>query len=665
MDILKNELNGEAIAFFRIDCTSYQILETLNYLMYNFKNSNINHKRFKSGKINYLKKIDLNYKLLNELPSFFDILSGKLVKNKSIITITKKNFFEQANQYPKCTRVVIIIYININIEYISQFQYIFLLLNYLKNKGVKINIIIIPYHIGINTSEYFRIRIALKVAYYNDFTFLKNTFWFFDPNTSKCIRVYSNRPEFIDEDVDVGSIFPILSINKEQYNSLCQICKLGNNISNTNDNYERMLLKWCEIESNKFKREVDEEFKEKIITYTRRDNYLNTILFLYTCYAMMNEENYTSKNKKYEIKVNVLNDAKLTYIHEICTDFSQGILQLLENIIIHVIEENNNNGCGTLSLRLYREINKQYKMYIYINDLQFVSFNNLVKKFIDNNPRFSNTGNLNLSHFYDGSNNELEDYLNNTDQIAMHYGLQIFNCVVNEHHGRLYVSTGEKVYDNQNNTATSMGYCGTAYEIEFNIDSMKQQPINYSDLAFPINDIYINGFKETKSYIFVEYINDNIKLQINNHINSIISGQNKEEKIYMLKNELLKNCNNSACLIIDLLKITDIRIYEIIAKSLFLYLNHSNTVNNIAIVNLYSKYDVVKLFRQFALFFNRKGKSPFEECKKIFIIDKDGKLDVLIYGKELKDISKLSLYERIYGGIDSQMEKIINEITNR
>lgn len=58
-------------------------------------------------------------------------------------------------------------------------------------------------------------------------------------------------------------------------------------------------------------------------------------------------------------------------LHETCMSFTQGVFQLAENVVIHVLGEDGQNGCGILIVR-FHQIEDAKKIYL-VDDKQFYS----------------------------------------------------------------------------------------------------------------------------------------------------------------------------------------------------------------------------------------------------------------------------------------------------
>ena len=109
--------------------------------------------------------------------------------------------------------------------------------------------------------------------------------------------------------------------------------------------------------------------------------------------------------------------------------------------------------------------------------------------------------------------------------------------------------------------------------------------------------------------------------------------------------------------------------FEVIVKAVFMLMcpvqEVKNKINNIAFVNIPYKYDVIKLFRQFALFYNRYGENMQMKQKSVYLIDREATLDLLLYGKDLDSIKKNLAYGKIYGGYSDDAMAIINTLISK
>ena len=267
----------------------------------------------------------------------------------------------------------------------------------------------------------------------------------------------------------------------------------------------------------------------------------------------------------------------------------------------------------------------------------------------------------------------LEDYLTAKKNIAFHYGLQILNSIIRQKDGYLYVCSGNDEKDqyeqcNEFYKKADKMTCsfGTSYVIYLPIK--ERENISYIDVPFVL------GTEETEEYISKFYKYDRVNLS---RINPI---SDKEIFILVLFNSILEqftvgdeecckyigvvDCNTLIESIHEDNKCTETLVYEIIAKSLFLYLaSEYSVIENIAIVNLDRPYDVIKVFRQFALFFGRTGENRvIRGGKSVFLVDKNGEADILFYGNSISSIKANLASGKLYGGSNQLITDILETL---
>ena len=471
--------------------------------------------------------------------------------------------------------------------------------------------------------------------------------------------------------------------------------------------------------TNSIKKSFWKTALEKIITYNLKkmategelinkllesDSYLEKVLFLHTIRYIIAED------KEY------LTEEHIRQIHEICNDFTQGIMQLIENALFYVTEANIGNANFAIRIRnktkqgekisekyLDKEVlnklkddkeefgtlsNTKYWIELYVTDLVYEpqNFQGIVNKFLFNmknrdseNINYYNKliDNLSLKNFFENAGEvNLSEYYKRQENIVHHYGLPILNNLIKACNGFLYVRSGEgekNTYSNNYYLNKSQLYRftdfpwhnGTAYIIYLPIKLEKK--IDYTDSLISINNDTI--YKENKriNKINIEY---NWSLSIEGNT----LAEMKEKLIKQLKNNIRESVLNYVCkkninvnmLVIDCQEwfsriATDIKFtfdpYEILAKAIFLYLVEGD-INYIALINVINEYDVIKVFRQFALFYDRQGENEKMKDKSIFIIDKNAEADIILKGNisEIKNNMQLS---QIYGGIAENFMKVI------
>ena len=102
--------------------------------------------------------------------------------------------------------------------------------------------------------------------------------------------------------------------------------------------------------------------------------------------------------------------------------------------------------------------------------------------------------------------------------------------------------------------------------------------------------------------------------------------------------------------------------YELLAKSLFMLLVQERfIVKHIALINVENGNSAVKIFRQFALFYNREGGSETLKNKSVFIVDKQAEIDLLLTDKIENIVNNLKRYQ-IDGSMNQRAIEIIKHL---
>lgn len=656
------------------------------------------------------------------------------INSRFIYTINRDEFIKS-----KKRRYVFEIVVD-EMSDISSMHYFLLLLKYLEYKNENYNVLISSTrtdsnrYSAIESGDYFRISHLL-------YFYAKNSS--IDKTFSR-IKVYCNIPAKSDNSLikkasnirwcrlasnyenqpQVGRIVPIIPITSESFEALITDYRLSFNEKNAKNDWCLKVYGLCDDYIQRIISLDDSILSEDLLELLNSDNCLEALIFLSTLYyIILQDKEYFSRTS---------NLMSISNIHEACADYSQGIIQLAENIINHVIDGTNGTGSGILSVRFrtksdakkiyikneneFSDVN--YFMEIYITDFQFEKFEGILDKFhstvkkriltnIDNydelliNSKFyfsqktdiemfemlRNSVNSDLireittyveelkkkklSHtvklsdlFLNETNKPLRDYLSSSENIAFHYGLQILNSVISVADGYLYVKSGigiSNTFSNYNNEEqyvdmSSLEYdYGTLYLIYIPI--RLKQNINFLDSVAATHSTVENkcdyvSFKDSIKIIDPkkEIACKKLCATINNNFN-VKNNLEPMLKIGIIDCEKVFNAS----------ELSRTYIYEILAKALFLYMvQEDSKIDNVALINVEDKYDVIKIFRQFALFFDRYGKNLLmKKEKNVFIIDTNADADILLCGNTLKSISKSLCLSQLYGGSDEKAMEII------
>lgn len=517
-------------------------------------------------------------------------------------------------------------------------------------------------------------------------------------------------PNKYSSEVHFGRIIPQIPITHRSYHALASLYN-----SDSNNEWCVLLRSLCEGYYDKLSG-VFKENRSAIRNYMDSDSYFETALFLaLCCYINEDPQSATGMDKQ-----------DVDSLHETCMDFAQGILQLIDNVVTHVLGDNETNGCGILTVR-FRRVDDAQRLYLtnplqfqgtdhfmelYLTDLQYGDFMGIVDKFKDNvrnrramyetdperrmvhakfylsqnldqaetlidreePPRLRNDlrkyikttdcSDVSLADFFgEGNCKPFLDYISAAENIAFHYGLPILNSVVLLQNGYLHVQSGDGDHNIFDNVQENSPYRkvkdlvwdhGTAFMVYMPLKSRK--PIGEVDSLVPMkndtDDLYrhhtfiLNSLSGsgTKKEVMALDLKDQIKMVFDGNVSS-------EIQIGVI------DCSH----LVRILNVPRLDAYEVIVKALFLYLaDEGASIDHLALINIDQAYDVIKLFRLFALFFDRAGRNKLLSTdKSLFLVDCDGKVDILFYGSNLKSIRDSLSFSRLYGGTAEDAVKII------
>lgn len=526
---------------------------------------------------------------------------------------------------------------------------------------------------------------------------------------------YVDQPTF-------GRIIPQIPITRHSFRALATSFR-----SQVSDEWTKLLHNLCDGYYKKLA-EVFSESLTVIDQYMDSDSCIEVLLFLGLCCYICEVPSNMSNIKKQDIDS----------LHETCMSFTQGILQLAENVVIHVLGEDEQSGCGILTVRFRRiedakllylvENNRfptvRYFMELYLTDLQYDGCLGIVEKFKKNvsdrreqcegNPerrkvhsKFylsqsldyaeelidaeephsiqkeltqyvadkrkearedSSRIQLCLADFLgEGKCTPFTDYISDPENIAFHYGLPILNSIISSLDGYFYVQSGggdRNVFDNTfiespyKKVTDFIWNYGTAYVIYIPLRLHKH--IGELDYLVPLQ------------HDTCEFYQSRMLPPPTFHVSA---GEKKESMVFKLQGYIKRSFDEDLAAgswigvipcdeVVSALRLERLEAYEVIVKSIFLYLvDGSAAIDNLALTNIACPYDVIKIFRLFALFFNRVGRNTLLARKKsFFLVDYDGIIDILFYGNDLKSILDNLSIGRLYGGTTEDAVKIIRHL---
>lgn len=473
---------------------------------------------------------------------------------------------------------------------------------------------------------------------------------FYHDDNVKRIVDPSQRTEVILNDKRFGRILPLIRINAESYECFQRIAVFPG-VYSTASLLEKRIR---ELIGSYYTRIIKHfSISEMILLdkMMRLDNLFEAIIFLSTMYFIDDPYQLTTE--------------EIEQLHEDCIDYAQGIFQLIENSFYHVIT-GNENGWGNVAFRIRKnptpsDLNNKYNYEIHVNDIaksDSSSFG-IINKFISNYPELKDAK-IKLKDIFEYNNNKmLNEFLEKDVNIAHHYGLMILNNAVLSHKGLIHVRSSDVIYFSDNpdveHDVQLPNINGTSYFIRIPIMLDKPEFNHWDNIALENPRFNI---KDSKSSMLISKDTANLS-------SCFFSSA---EKINCI-NTLFSSLNNvsfhkDTVYIIDCSWISTETEYEVLAKTIFLLLCSPNDLERVAFVNMRSKYSVIKIFRQFAMFYNRKGENRTLSNKGVFLVDKEAKLPILLLGHIIDIINEIYALE-LTGEVDETAATIINCLGRR
>lgn len=455
----------------------------------------------------------------------------------------------------------------------------------------------------------------------------------------KKTRDKKNIKEYIKEkNIDTDKIESLSENKKKEYSYLCSVV---NYLTKNNENNFLYLLKIIQTDF--------------FLQCPFMSIYLLSILF----YNDSNLEDLEEHDKKQDFTMISALKQDLLYAR----DLADGIVQLLENVIIHAtrgiglfaIEAVcSGNSSKVNSFRFwigdYSEKNmienfklnimglkrkKQFKLYR--SDLDYI------KESLDNKD---------ISFFFNQDKDETWDMYNQLPGIiAHHYGLQLFQSLVICNKGVFQVQSHKLIYRSDGRKARKQPIIrGTQYNIEIPIDHKLSMTttgidsnVNYTnvmDLNYYIKKCYDldkrfmnSAYSSIKENLF--YAGSNIAEQKEGVINYI------KDSLGKIIDSTIDDALDYSGIIywLDASKIMINRV-ELLCKAIVLFMSQTKQINyNFSFINC-SEYFIVEMVRMFSVFYGKNGE--FKYIKNVQIYFSGGRnnagLEFILAGNSLKRV---------------------------
>lgn len=425
-----------------------------------------------------------------------------------------------------------------------------------------------------------------------------------------------------------------------------------------------------------YREDAVDQYKEGIKKYTSLKSItLQKRDFLYEKQSEQNRINYDVdkklKNEGHDNKTIWATEGKVIHpfivkeIYEAIT-ISEGILQLIENIVFHAGEKPN-SGTGLLGLYIRnfekdknvlhnkypqyidfcerKNIKSKYYLELLIGDL---SGTNISRKFMYNNrdfiyknkeeieQRMLELGNINsvpgtilLNDFFAPSKSKTAfwtAFFSFPDKAINHYGLQIFDSIISSKGGLFAVESGEERYCNIEETGDTSWPKGSRYSI-----------------VFPVN-----GYSSADTNIYDSMFAYDYDMKVDMSANQIkpISGEKVDfSEESDKKNEYIKNVEkliwdkDAQILCFD---VKSFKSTECLIKALLLYIFEKKakcTENQMLIALLNSRtYQIINIARILALYYNKQGRNIKMKKVQIYIRGVNVGEEILFYGENLTEV---------------------------
>ena len=383
------------------------------------------------------------------------------------------------------------------------------------------------------------------------------------------------------------------------------------------------------------------------------------------------------------MNLNDLGEIGFEALIEKCYDYSNGLLQLIENSIKHVVEKDRKHSFAFFTIRMHHTKgamdailkSEEFKEMRYFLEISVIdgSKESNESGIVNNYNKILDKNDINhissLSDVFNGSR-AIEQYYNNVDNVANHYGLQIFDTILTSNYGLFTVKSGKRnIYDTYNNALKSKygneqiyndineehtnHFSGTDYNIILPIERIRERaevgnifigniPLLVEDIIEPIDTISIKRISLSKASkdVFVK-----------KYYKEIVEGLNNGKEIVAL----------------DTSEICKHRIHrELLCKAVITYIANMQDTSIICLLGIKDSYQLLDMVRIIALFYDKTGQCQFMKGKGIYLCSDDCNYEVLFSGDNIKSVIEnidrqrllnslpQSFYEHIYYAISGR-----------
>lgn len=344
-------------------------------------------------------------------------------------------------------------------------------------------------------------------------------------------------------------------------------------------------------------------------------------------------------------------------------DYTQGLMQLIENSIKHVLDKSS-LSCAFFSIRMHHKVGcmdqyinhddfKKLKYYLEISVLDCTKditnvgilnkYNEALKK-----SNLNSISNLSEIFEYPFINSEvLDNYYSNAANVANHYGLQIFDTILTANNGLFIVQSGLEHNPDIYINSKKVLYNGQQIYFEKISENLKNEHFsgtNYTIILPITND-------NTKS-ITTNLSLGNSPLRINKKYTTTVtkklipiqlSGGTKEDAIQKYIDEVHAQfqTDSNGIIALSVNELSRSRIHlELLCKAIISIITSTDKPERfiICLVDIYDEYRLLDAVRIISLFYDKTGHCNLIKNKGIYLECNQNSYDVLFTGNSIKSV---------------------------
>lgn len=505
-------------------------------------------------------------------------------------------------------------------------------------------------------NDYFRISAFMNVWLAQT----KNINKFFYLDISKSINKENFNPKKLAfsfaTDTPSETILPIISLNKEVFQCLERPYMYNRPTRSLNELLRTIKTNqsadWCckyyeEFIYQAIRKMLNISQNEKDI---KQEKFLRSKPPLIVLYIYSIIKSHISKEDLSQIEFEALVEKSF--------DYCNGLMQLLENSIKHVVDVEE-KGCAFFSIRMHHH---QGAMEKYICNDKFNALKYFLEITVLDSCKYSdNTGivaryNLilkekgldlidDLNAIFDNSE-ILEKYYNNVHNVANHYGLQIFDAVLTSNQGLFIVKSGDDVSPYIYNNACKV-LDGNAY-VYADIDEKEVKKQHFPGTEYTI----ILPIRKTEHENCTSNLSlGNVPLSIDSDYDYVktikltpikLGSGAKDDFVekYITTIENMITEDTKGIIAFDIKEISKSRIQlELVCKAVISFVaGNQEKISVVCLLNIEDEYRLLDATRIIALFYDKTGKCKFMQGKGIYLASDNAELDILFTGNNIKSV---------------------------